>query len=98
MRHVIFWLLLVAATLLALILALPLAISECQLNDTPLEIDTCFARNAWAIRVYAVTFFCFLGFSTILYARASRWALPSLIFTAAGPFCLLLALAITFVR
>jgi hypothetical protein len=98
MRHVAFWLFMVIATTAAMLLALPLAMSECQLNYTQPEIDTCFARNAWGFRLYAASYVGFLSFSIVLYTRASRWAFPSILQVAVGPFCVALAIATFYFR
>ncbi|MGF7146685.1 hypothetical protein FHS96_000294 [Sphingomonas zeicaulis] len=82
------------ALLPALIFAFPFMMSECQLNSTQAEIDACFARNAWGFRIYAGSLLGFLAVSIVLYARASRWALPSIALVAFGPLAFALALAI----
>ncbi|AHE52405.1 hypothetical protein NX02_03255 [Sphingomonas sanxanigenens DSM 19645 = NX02] len=77
----------------ALIFAFPFAMNECQLSNTQAEIEACFARNAWGFRVYAASLPGFLVLSVILYARASRWALPSLALVSLGPLAVAMAFA-----
>jgi hypothetical protein len=93
LRHVIFWTFVVIAMLPAAALAFPFAMNECQLNNTQAAIDTCFARNAWGFRIYAASFLGFVALSVTLYARQNRWALPSIVLVATGPFILVLACA-----
>jgi hypothetical protein len=73
MRHVLFFLLLGFSTLVALVLAFPFLMTECNLYITQAAIDQCFDRSARAFKVYSLTAVATFALSILLHFRSRRW-------------------------
>ena len=85
-RNILFIIGLFAAAFVSLMLSFPLAMNECQLNETQAEIQACFENAQRGSRIHNWVALAFVALTVSLHAWRSRWVALGLIGLAIGPF------------
>jgi len=85
-RHLLFFLGLVAAAIVFMMLSFPLAMNECQLHDSAELALDCFASARRASNINNSAALIFLVVAGALHMAKSRWMPLALLGLAVGPF------------